>query len=374
MQLDDVRDQLRELSDHVPSGSSDPSEVLARTRRTVKRRRLVRSVALRGALALIVVTVAVAINASGHSSTRQVIVSQSTTTGVVPAGVPFTAEQLRAHDGADVPKGWVPIDAGDARVWVPGNWTLETLSACNRTPERFIRIIANGSPCGATTHPEDVSISAIPRSAAITPTETVHGYGVSPEFLRCDCPNFSRYDVPELGVQLGFTGELADRILATLAPSARKVALAFAEQPVPKTFRRISDAGLNLSVPPEWPEGTRGAGCGGLFASTVVHVHRLPADTSCQGPTAPSLDDAGHDGVVLYASSEYFASNRGRRRITVLHHGATTVTVFGSGNDPSVVDLVVRRAGSKIAHSLSLGLGRDGRVAGGILASIEATS
>jgi hypothetical protein len=60
----------------------------------------------------------------------------------------------------------------------------------------------------------------------------------------------------------------------------------------------------------------------------------------------------------------------------VVRHGSTTVTVYPGSRGVSLdtVNVFVHRAGSKVTHVLTVGLGRDGRTAGGVLASIDATT
>ena len=86
----------------------------------------------------------------------------------------------------------------------------------------------------------------------------------------------------------------------------------------------------------------------------------------------PTAATAVHDGVYSYTSGSQFAPQPTGRSIAVLHHGSSTVTVYAEQSDPDAVDVFVRRAGSSTTHALTVGLGRDGRVAGGVLASIEA--
>jgi hypothetical protein len=52
----------------------------------------------------------------------------------------------------------------------------------------------------------------------------------------------------------------------------------------------------------------------------------------------------------------------------------TTITVYTDDGYLDALDLYVRTSGSKITHVLTVGLGRDGRVVGGVLASIRATT
>ena len=90
------------------------------------------------------------------------------------------------------------------------------------------------------------------------------------------------------------------------------------------------------------------------------------------------------DGLLLYEKTGY-SPPRNQRVISVLHHGTTTISVYAgtsvmanvSSFSPSrlfleTVDVFVRRDGSPTWDVLTLGLGRDGRVAGGVLASLRA--
>ncbi len=79
-----------------------------------------------------------------------------------------------------------------------------------------------------------------------------------------------------------------------------------------------------------------------------------------------------HDGVYLYLSPNRQVPTG--HPIATLHHGTTTITVFADEYDPNALDLFVHHAGSNITHVLTLGLGRDGRVAGGVLASVRAVT
>jgi hypothetical protein len=57
-----------------------------------------------------------------------------------------------------------------------------------------------------------------------------------------------------------------------------------------------------------------------------------------------------------------------------LQHGTTTIAIYAEDANPNVLNLFVHRAGSAITHVLTLGLGRDGRIAASVLASIRATT
>ena len=86
--------------------------------------------------------------------------------------------------------------------------------------------------------------------------------------------------------------------------------------------------------------------------------------------------EALQDGTVLYAGShnDHAPSPTASRPIMVFHHDSTTITVYNDDSYLEALDLYVHRAGSNITHVLTVGLGRDGRVAGGVLASVRAVT
>jgi hypothetical protein len=98
------------------------------------------------------------------------------------------------------------------------------------------------------------------------------------------------------------------------------------------------------------------------------HIETTPR---CLPPEA--FPEDFHDGVYLYLPPDNHPAPRptGRPVIT-FNHGTFTITVYADPSNPNALDLFVRHAGSSITHVLTLGLGRDGRVAGGVLASIRA--
>ena len=174
MPLDDVRAQLRDLSDRVPAGSSAPDEVFRRTRRAVRRRQIARGSAAVAAVAVITV-VAIAVGASGPTPKKQVIVSESTTT---------------------------------ARVWVPAEWVVEATESCYGGVQGGLvglGRIANDycQSASQSSLPADV-VSLVPstQKPARTPDRIVHGYRVFVTYLKCLCPWRAQYEVPQLGVQI----------------------------------------------------------------------------------------------------------------------------------------------------------------------------
>ncbi len=379
MQLDDVRTALAARADQVPAGAHDPHEVLERARRAVRRRRIGR-VVIGVAAVLVIVVVMVAIAGVPGSPKRVVVAASSTTAARGPARL--TAEQLGAHTGAGVPGGWVPVDAGNARVFVPAVWNLSAQGSCFGGPVTGIVSVgvmpmAGCSPADQYPVPENaVAIipTSVPPPAAEKPT-LVHGYRV---FLADEGGLlWSVHVVPELGVKIETRGDLQEKILATLAPSARKVALESAGDATPAGQAYDGD-GLKMTIPSSWAVTLpSGYPCYGFRDSSgAPELERIRpgiAVPSCP-PLFPTAATAVGDGMDLFTSADAFAPEPGKTPIAVLRHSETTVRVFAGSSYPNTLDLFVQRAGSSTVHVLTLGLGRDGRVAGGVLSSIEATS
>ena len=93
-----------------------------------------------------------------------------------------------------------------------------------------------------------------------------------------------------------------------------------------------------------------------------------------------------HDGATLYLDAtddgtgeQYdrqqsgFATNPGRPLAT-LHHGNTTIRVWSEHWTPDTLDLFFSHDGSTTSRVIVLNLGRDGRVAAGVIASVRATT
>ena len=379
MQLDDVRTALATRAGHVPAGAHDPHEVLERARRTVRRRRVGRAVV--GVAAVLVIAVVAVAIAGAQGSPKRVVVSASSTTTALGAAR-LTAEQLAAHTGAGVPAGWVPVDAGEARVFVPAVWNLSSQGGCfggamSGIVSVGVMPMAGCSPADQYPVPENaVAIipTSVPPPAAEQPT-MVHGYRV---FLaEKGGLLWSVHVVPELGVKIEARGDLQEKILATLAPSARKVALESAEDATPAGQAYAGD-GLKMTIPSSWTVTLPpGYPCYGFRdypgAPELERIRPGIAVPSCPA-LFPTAATAVGDGMFLFTSAGAFAPEPGRTPIAVLRHAETTIRVFAGSSYPNTLDLFVQRAGSSTVHVLTLGLGRDGRVAGGVLSSIEATS
>jgi hypothetical protein len=383
MQLDEVREELGDLAARIPAASVAADEVLGHARRTVKRRRVTRGIA---ALAAVVVigTLAVVLNVSRPTPKVRVSVESPSTTVQARETPPFTASQLRAHIGIGVPSGWAPVDVGDARIWVPSSWRSELGYACHRRVAGMVSVFKlTQANCVALTPTRSQWVALIPSPqpsiSGASRVPGVHGFrvyaGRLPDGLVA--PGSAIYAVPRLGVTIAIRGSMAARILDTLAPSARAIALAFAVDPTPAGYRAIAADGIAASIPREWTSAIRHqAPCGWSSAypnlgPQFVRI-RPPVGPSLCPPTILTAATLVGDGVILETSSTDVAPQR--RPILVLSHGPTRVRVYDDKYDGSSLDVFAQNARSSTTHVLKVGLGRDGRIAGGILASIRATA
>jgi len=306
----------------------------------------------------------------------------------------LTAEQLDAHLGVGVPKGWSPVDAGDARVFVPVSnrgavidqaekWSFESRTSCVGGNGIGVVIsigILPNAACGerATFLPEQgVALFTSSQSHKTGPSFTVHGY----RFYRINSytPNWTFYDIPQLGTRIATHGTLGNRILDTIAPSSRKVALVTATEPIPNHWHALTKDGVSLSIPPSWLVTRLDDSCG-LFDPNSEPLLVPPNLASCPGmcvcgPTGPHASPQLQSGAILYETQHnIYAPTQTGHSIATLHHGPTTITIYDEVNSPPTLDLFVHKTGSNVTHILTLGLDQDGRIGGDILASIRAVT
>jgi hypothetical protein len=223
------------------------------------------------ALAMVVIAVALSVFTSSQTF--------ATTT------VPTTAKALPAVDLSATPAGWVPVAFGNAQISVPTAWW----------------VLYNSPPCLTGSPPGEVFVNpppgvfACPLEIAPGPSTTVRfGPPTSPHSTVLGHPEVingifvypyptgpqSSYLVPSLGVEITVDGPLGQRVLRTLTWSPRSVVLASGTAPpVPSSWHSVTFAGLQFSVPPNWPitqtEVTPGLGAicrqqGVAFAGTTV--------------------------------------------------------------------------------------------------------
>src|SRR5438445_13760284 len=111
MPLDSLREELAGLARRVPRATIDLEQVLRSTQRGARRRRLTRASTVAVA-SIVCVAVGLGVIFSRSAGPGRLSVTRPTTPTAAPA--PFTSEQLRAHDGVNLPSRWEPIHEGDA--------------------------------------------------------------------------------------------------------------------------------------------------------------------------------------------------------------------------------------------------------------------
>jgi len=282
----------------------EPDVEAARDRlhRRIRRRRMMKSLAILPVLAAVV---AVSIVAASKSTTSQRVVTTPAPDGPLP---------VKMIPG---PPGWQAVDYGNARAWVPGDWHV-LFPGASECQVLANRVLINPQPGKCLQQiPATASFLMIGPLSSSNPgnssTRRVNGYLV---VERSD----GSYSVPALSVQLTIAGPLTHAILATLGPSSRAAVLTAGSAPrAPTSWQMITYGGLTFRVPPGWPtrDGTTFfAGCGGaLFPSPEVVVDRPHVFTDCviTGDT-PAFQPS--DGIWLVAQSG--ASSYGPDTTTLL--------------------------------------------------------
>ncbi len=340
----------------------------------------------------LIATIAVAIATAGCSSshtTRAASASVTTTTNTGGVTLPrrpatrLTAEQLDAHLGVGVPAGWSPVDDGKARLWVPDSWPIESQGVCiggkSETGVVGIGQLPEAGCKPATEWPIPAqAVGLYPAPIHGTPSvivSTVHGYDIYQASSPSGYNSWRFYDIAQLGVQIATHGTLGSRVLHTLAPSARAVALDPTYESVANAWHAVTEHGVSLSIPLSWGVATRDVFCEGpVVVSELAFIQPNIESPRCL-PRIPTAASTLIGGVSLYLPPHNpYAPNRHRHALATIPSGTTTITIYAEPNDPNVLDLFVRKTGSTITHVLTLGLGRDGRVAGGVIASIRAVT
>ena len=104
----------------------------------------------------------------------------------------------------------------------------------------------------------------------------------------------------------------------------------------------------------------------------ALHRNTFEGSAACQEMPArsSSVVTQPYEGVTLSLAPSSRPERQRQTRIS--RHGITDITIYSEDNDPDRFAIYVHRDGSKVTHVLTVGLGRDGRVAGEIIGSIQA--
>jgi hypothetical protein len=362
----------------------------------LSRRRVVGpSVAAITAAAVVIALVALLLvtrsgDQASNGANRTPAAGRSTSTA---AGRPtrVTAEQLAAHSGIGAPAGWVPVDGPTARIYVPADWKAARVGDCIGTITGIVDIgelpQANCSAFLSLAYPTDGAALLLgPTSVKGTPVKTVHGLAVYGPDTTTD-PAWAIYTVPALATKVAVRGAYADQLLDTLTLPASTVASVTAASMKPSTLARYTKSGkresfrstYQLTVPSNWHVIEPDFGLCGPPRSDQPELVKvdagLPQPSCAQIPASASLLG---DGALLYwpgatAADTSAGVNVSAQPIVTLRRSSAVVRAYTLDYDTGalLVSITVGRAQPRV---MTLLLGRDGRVAGRILASIQSNS
>ncbi len=342
--MHDIEVAARRLVDAQPE-SPAPEPVITRGRALRRRRRWRNAAAVAVVVALVAGTVAATRPTHGGAPEKIHAVSGT------PETNSLARQQLDAHLGLGLPQGWKPVDVADARLWVPPS---AAIAIC---PDMTIGF--TGAPaCGDGSA---ITMQRLGRFTITTaPVRTVHGYAL---YAAGAFGSSTSYAVPALDVRIVVGTDVVDakRVLGTLAPSARAVALR-ADAILPTTgWPAVRFGGLSIRVPPNWAiedlAATRPDPCqlGEQPANTLLVGSGLAS--SCPLPDRTS-GRMLFDGVWL--------GHGGGSREVVVDNGRITSSFVAT---PIDTHIGVRVAGT--ATPITIATGRDGRIAATVLHSIR---
>jgi hypothetical protein len=369
---------LSDAGDQVRRATNEPPTARSALERRVRHRRAAR-LSRRGALAAITMAAAitatvVAVGANHHPATQNVV----TTPGVsVPSGPPVILP-ISPH-----PSGWVPLDYGRLRLWLPQDWNGDyTTAACSTGPASS-GIVLFGPLCdhsqpGGTY----VAVNTLTtRPPASWTKKAVNGITIYASAPTDTIPTTTSWDVPTLHVHVSFRGARGEAIARTLGPSSLTAILAL-HHPlrVPSTWKTVTFGPLTARVPADSVIGQPlpNVGCDGPFSGrqhgTRPNVYlgdKSMPPSSCTAPDA-STKLAPAEGLWLQgADIEQIETGTGT--ITATHEiDGQEATLVSSPNEGPAVQITMDSAGAAV--SAVIALGENPVVAEEILSSLTVVS
>ena len=326
-------------------------------------------------LAILVILVA---GCAGHvSASGQTKARTSTTTTSPPLTKPGVTVDLDA-----TPKGWVPIDFGDAQVSVPSSWAI-SLDTCQQERGTVYLGIQNNLRYGCPPVQSDDAVGLIPVPRPTPKIGTEHPTVVNGiDVFRL---NGSRLEtfwlVPSLGVELILRGTLSTRVLGTLTHSPRSLVLARGTHAsVPSSWHRVTFGGVSIAVPGEWPE-VQSSSWGScisvnlsLFAPirVVLNAGTTPSGIAC--PAFPAIGvTAGEptDGLVIDPGPLGPLQAETDSGVCLQINGLTACPT--SKDLYGVLVLAVHLSGASRPVAVEIGLGGNGVIVRTILYSIRSS-
>lgn len=399
--MDDLKRDLRAYVD-AQTRTLTVEDVLARPRRRAvrvrpePRRPLYKSLAWAAVVLVAVVAIVTGVGVSNR-----------------PAPRPTTSpSRLPTVDLAATPRGWVPVDYGDAQFSVPPDWTVSLVGVgcANESDIRAPVLFLPSSGCltssftvaapvlqmGVDTTPPagswTVSINGIPGWEEALPTcpQGAGCAGSSISTVPCSddvsCPRM--FGFPSLGVSISDEwggSPQVHRIIETVTHSPRAVVLGHGRIPtVPRSWQRISYGGISLWVPRTWSvsSGVKFKFCTGIPLSTLQAsgvslvngtYNALATSGGCLGPVeeSPASQVAPVDGVLIDPDSD------GPLQLQRSSYGACVhvneLTACPVADYPyGILILAVHVPGKKSPVAVEIGLAGNGVTARTILWSMRA--
>jgi hypothetical protein len=247
--MHDLDEQIRAL---VDAGAKPVSagEVLAgwssngptRRRNALRRRPVAVTIAMVAAVLILAVVL---------------IVGFRSTPSQKPAGV--GSVNLPSVDLTATPKGWAPVEYGDAQVSVPASWVYAWSGCPNAVPSSGGEVFLQGTaptraPCSVPDN--SISISSDTSDDHFgSRSQVINGIRAYMSDARISLEQVMQ--VPSLGVRIPIVtmdSSLTGQIVGTLTHSPRAVALAAGPHPsIPASWKRVNYDGLSVAVPKNWP-------------------------------------------------------------------------------------------------------------------------
>lgn len=265
----------------------------------------------------------------------------------------ITPTQLAAHLGGGLPHGWTPVDYGDARVWAPPDWAV-VFGNCEQRAAGFIETDVSHDHSCQRASPLVTFDALTTLTIHAPPVEKINGYQLFAVAT-------DRYAIPDLHVMMTARGSTSQRVLATLGPSSRAVALHYRAAPIANS-RAVTHAGVIVTVPARWHvidiSGKPIACPDSRLNATVLVGNGTGGPPGCAADVSFVTPP---EGSVQIGDSGPLTS------VTTIRNPAWFFAPWAT----LVLELSVRVDQHHVVP-IQTGLGRDGRVAASIIASIRA--
>ncbi len=237
---------------------------------------------------------------------------------------------------------------------MPNSWTVRG-AGCLPQSKGAVNIA--GSPlelCPPGRPTNYVTLRPEAPQHELQPTRTIDGYAL----YALDATHPNTYVIPDLHVTIGVEGPETGRVLETLAPSSKLVAVTY-RATVPNDWKLVTLSGVTRRVPPEWDERADPPSCTPPPDQVTLHLAHL----ACHGPT---LIAPYGDGLA-FLDPEPWQTTTLTNQVPVAN---SAVAYPDPRDDPErlVVDVPI-----DATHAIPvwIGLGRDGRVAAEIIGSVR---